>query len=286
MEPVYMMLGHAAGAAAHLALAEKTSVQQVDVAKLRDLLRQEKAIVDAGYQPPVSIAWTPVHPQPGERVTFTLKTGELKQPLKHVWWDFAGNGVVAAQGNRAEHTFELDKVYPVSLLVEDSAGLRRIVRAELPVGLATEHDVTMDEFDADLFGRWDGAYPEIVLASGVRVPDVFYGPGVNFDSVRNGKKVAARARFQPTIPRTGRYEVCLGFRAVRKQATNVPITIRHAGGSAKQKVDQRKEATPFPFVSLGEFKFRAGDSGFVELTNHETDGRVAIDAVRWIWLGE
>jgi hypothetical protein len=41
------MLGHAAGDAAHLALAGRTSVQQVDTAKLRDLLRKEGAVLDS-----------------------------------------------------------------------------------------------------------------------------------------------------------------------------------------------------------------------------------------------
>ncbi|WAC18554.1 FAD-dependent oxidoreductase [Luteolibacter sp. SL250] len=47
MEPVFMMIGHAAGKVAHLALAGKTSVQDVDVAKLRELLLKEGAVLDA-----------------------------------------------------------------------------------------------------------------------------------------------------------------------------------------------------------------------------------------------
>ena len=41
-----MMLGHAAGDAAHLALAGKTTVQKVDAEKLRELLRKEGAVLD------------------------------------------------------------------------------------------------------------------------------------------------------------------------------------------------------------------------------------------------
>ena len=101
-----------------------------------------------------------------------------------------------------------------------------------------------------------------------------------------GKVAPARARFQPSLSQAGRYLVCLGFRPSKSQATNTPVTIRHAGGTAKLTVDQRKESTPFNFVPIGEFKFKAGDGGFVEITNQQTDGRVAIDGVRWIWLGE
>ena len=50
MEPVYMMLGHAAGDAAHLAIAGKTTVQKVDVPQLRELLRKEGAVLDAAAQ--------------------------------------------------------------------------------------------------------------------------------------------------------------------------------------------------------------------------------------------
>ena len=70
MEPVFMMLGQAAGDAAHLAVAGKTTVQKVDVQQLRALLRKEGAVLDAGYQPPVRVAWTPERPAVGEEVHF------------------------------------------------------------------------------------------------------------------------------------------------------------------------------------------------------------------------
>lgn len=286
MEPVYIMLGHAAGNAAHLALAGKTPVQKVDAQTLRALLLKEGAILDAGYQPQVKFTWTPAHPKPGEKVIFKAVPGALKDPLKNTVWDFDGNGKVAAEGERAVQMFALDKTYSVSLLVTDAAGRRRLVSAEVPVGLAAVRDVTMDEFDADLFGRWNGTTPEYTVTTPLRCSDIFIGPGIHRDMVVRGKFAPARARFQPTIPRSGRYQVCLGFRPAKFQATNTPVTVRYAGGTAKLTVGQRKEATPFNFVPLGEFQFRAGDSGFVEITNAKTDGRVALDAVRWVWLGD
>lgn len=287
MEPVYMMLGHAAGDAAHLALAGTGTVQAVETDALRDLLREEGAILDSSYEPPVAVEWTPAHPAPGEAVTFTAAVrGALRDPIAAAWWDFDGTGAVGARGGRAEHAFAIEKVHTVSLLVEDAAGIRRLVSAEVPVGRADARDVTMDEFDAGLFGRWNGAYPEIVRRDGTRTPDVFLGPGVNYDVVVRGAKAPARARFQPALPRAGRYRVCLGFRAARNQATNVPVLVRCAGGSKKLTVNQRDETTPFHFVALGEFRFDAGSAGFVELTNHGTDGRVAVDGVRWVWIGD
>jgi hypothetical protein len=275
MEPVYMMLGHAAGDAAHLALAEKTSVQKVDTDKLRQMLLEQGMVLDAGYQPPAHITWTPARPHPGEAVQF-----------KVISWDFTGNGHVDAQSEQAAHTFTMEKVHSVCAVVEDQIGRRRLFTVDVPVGTAPVRDVTMDDFDAQLFGRWDGTFPDYLPGPTLRYADIFLGPGIQRDVVRNGKKAPARARFQPVLPATGRYEVCLGFRPSKRQATNVPITIRCAEGAKRITADERTETTPFNFTPLGEFRFKAGDSGYVELTNAGTDGYVVVDAVRWIWLGE
>jgi hypothetical protein len=285
MEPVYMMLGHASGDATHLALKNMTPVQKVDAEALRALLLAEGAILDAGYQPQVKLAWLPMHPKAGERVRFTAVADTLKSPLKHVVWDFEGAGKVFAEGENVEHRFELEKVHTVCLLATDAVGRRRLVTAEVPVGTASAHDVTVDDFDAELTGRWDGTLPDYLVTKPLRYSDIFTGPGIHRDVIRQGQVLPARARFQPEIPHAGRYQVCLGFRPSKSQATNVPVTIGHAGGTAKLTVNQRHEATPFNFVPIGEFAFAAGDAGFVEVTNAGANGRVAMDGVRWVWLG-
>jgi len=260
-------------------------VQDVSTTNLRELLRNEGAVLDAGYQPQVTIAWTPEHPRPGEPVHFSVVAGELREPIAQTWWDFDGNGTVSAETGKANHTFALDKTYNVSLVVADKAGRRRMVAAEVPVGAALGRDVTVDEFDAELAGRWEGAYPQIIRPDHSRTPDVFLGPGVHFDVAR-GVKAPARARFQPPLSRAGRYQVCLAFRPATSQATNVPVTVRHSGGTERLTINQRDQPGPLPFVSLGEFQCKAGASSFVEITNSGTDGRVAVDGVRWVWLGE
>ncbi len=286
MEPVYMMLGQAAGNAAHLALAKKTSVQNVETKNLRALLLKEGAVLDAGYQPQVKLSITPAQPKVGERTVIKVIPGAMKDPLKQVMWDFDGTGKVSGEGERVVQTFALDKAYTVSALVTDAAGRRRLVTTEVAVGAATARDVTVDDFDAELAGRWDGTFPDYIAGLPLRYSDVFTGPGIHRDVARKGKTSPVRARFQPTIPRTGRYQVCIGFRPARNQATNVPLTIRHADGIAKLTVNERKETTPFNFTPVGEFNFKAGDSGFVEISNSKADGRVVIDGVRWVWLGE
>lgn len=183
-------------------------------------------------------------------------------------------------------SFDLEKVHTISLLVTDAAGRKRLLTAEVPVGSTEARDITMDEFDAEMSGRWNGTLPDYVITKPLRFSDVFTGPGTHRDVLMKGKVGAGRAHFQPTLPRTGRYQVCIGFRPSKAQATNTPITIKHATGTAKLTLDQRTETTPFNFAAIGEFTFKAGDSGFVEITNTGSDGRIAIDAVRWVWLGE
>lgn len=286
MEPVYMMLGHAAGDAAHLALADQVSVQKVNPKKLRELMLAEGAILDCGYQPQARLFWTPASPKPGERVILKVIPGTLKDPIKQVVWDFDGTGKVAAEGERVVAPFAMDKVYSVSALITDAAGRKRLLTADLPVGTAATRDITMDEFDAELAGRWDGTLPDYLISKPLRFADIFTGAGTHRDVSRKGKTAPARAKFQPDLPQAGRYQLCLGFRPSKTQATNTPLIIRHAGGVAKITVNQRNETTPFNFVPVGEYTFKAGSSGSVEVTNGGADGRVVVDGLRWVWLGE
>jgi hypothetical protein len=277
MEPVYMMLGHAAGVAAHLAVASGQPVQRVAVARLRDLLRREGAVLDTGYQPSVRIEWSPAHPRPGETVRFRVAAaGDLRDPIARAWWNFSGNGAVDAEGERATFAFPLEKVYAAALVVQDRAGRRVLATAEVPVGRALGRDVTVDDTDAKLSGRW-ASY----------VPDACTGPFARRDVVLRGQTLAARARFRPTLSRPGRYEVCLGFLPAKGQAGAVAVAVRHADGLARVTVDQgeRAGASPFPFVTLGAYRF-ATEEASLEIANGDADGRVVIDAARWVWLGE
>jgi len=287
MEPVYMMLGEAAGSAAHLAITNQVTVQNVNVDSLRDILKKGGAILDAGYAPPVKIIWSPSNPKAGEAVKLSFEsTAKLKDPIKEVCWDVTGDGAVASREADMTHSFAMEKTHTVSLLVEDMAGLRTLVSAEIPVGAATKKDVTMDEFDAELSGRWSGTYPEISGPGKERLADVFFGPGIHRDVVLKGEKVPVRVRFKPTIPHAGRYQLCIGFRAAKDLASNLPITIQHAKGTDKLLFNQRVKTTPFNFAPVGEFTFKAGSESFVDISNDEADGGMYIDGMRWVWLGE
>lgn len=91
------------------------------------------------------------------------------------------------------------------------------------------------------------------------------------------------ARYRPSLPREGRYEVRLSYPANPNRATNVPVTIVHAVGTAMVKVNQRRAApVDGAFLSLGTFRFEKGTAGYVEISNRDVDGFVIIDAVQWL----
>jgi hypothetical protein len=75
--------------------------------------------------------------------------------------------------------------------------------------------------------------------------------------------------------------VSAGFRPA-----DVPLSIRHAGGTATLALNQKKAGTPFVFKPPGEHRFRADKPAVVELKTDGTEGVVAADAVCWVWLGE
>ena len=156
----------------------------------------------------------------------------------------------------------------------------------MPVGIAAALDVTMDDFEGELFGRWDGTFPDYLPGLPLRYSDIFLGPGIQRDVTRNGKKVA-RARPLPACDPARRPLSGLpGLPPVEEPGHEVPVTSATPGGTTKLTVNERKETTPFNFTPIGEFTFNAGNGGMVEITNGNTDGQVAMDGVRWVWLGE
>jgi len=90
-------------------------------------------------------------------------------------------------------------------------------------------------------------------------------------------------RFRTIIPEGGSYEVRLIYSAHPNRASNVPVTIRHAGGETKVKVNQRVQpAIDGTFIALGTFRFEPGGEAGVAIANEGTDGYVIADAVQWL----
>jgi len=191
MEPVYMILGQSAGAAAVLAIDGKTSVQKVEYAKLRERLLADKEILN----------WAP--PPGGKHAP-----GEQPPP-----------------------------------------------------------GVEVDDKQAEVTGDWQRS---------AAVPP-FVGDGYLHDG--NAGKGKKSVKYTPDLPESGMYEVYLLWPANPNRATNVPVEIVHAGGTAKVTVNQRDKGG---WVKVFIGTFVAGRQSAVTIRNDGTDGYVIADAVRWV----
>lgn len=131
--------------------------------------------------------------------------------------------------------------------------------------------VVVDELDAVRtgFDRNSSAHPTYVDA------------GYHHDS--NANKGEQTARFVPSLPQAGRYQVFVAYAWNPNRAANVPVTIRHADGETKVVVNQKKKPKVRElFEPVGTFRFEKGKAGHVEISNAGTDGYVVIDAVQWV----
>ena len=156
---------------------------------------------------------------------------------------------------------EVDKPELVPFIVADPTSLPGIV---------------VDETAAKLVGKWQYS---------THTPP-YVGLGYLHD--RNEGKGEKSVTFTPDLPRDGLYEVRLAHCYNVRRATNTPLTIRHADGETSMRINQQE--TPEHdrlFRTLGTYRFRAGRSGWVRISNEGTVGKYAIaDAVQWLPVKE
>jgi FAD dependent oxidoreductase len=109
----------------------------------------------------------------------------------------------------------------------------------------------------------------------------FVGEGYRHDGgTKDGKQSAT---YTPNLPRAGKYEVRISYSPNPNRATNVPVTIIHAGGTTAVRVNQRKSPpVSETFLSVGTFAFERGTAARVMVTNEGVDGYVVIDAVQFL----
>jgi hypothetical protein len=137
--------------------------------------------------------------------------------------------------------------------------------------------IVVDETSATLVGRWEYS---------THTPP-YVGIGYLHDQ-KEGKG-AKSVTFTPDLPCEGLYEVRLAHCYNVRRATNTPVTIHHADGETTTRINQQ-EAPEHDrlFRTLGTFRFRAGRSGWVRVSNGGTGGDkvVIADAVQWLPKGE
>ncbi len=132
---------------------------------------------------------------------------------------------------------------------------------------ATLAGIVIDDAQARLTGKW-------TKGEGLKG---HVGAHYQYASAKSG----ATARFEFNVPATGRYEVRYAYQPHENRARNVPVTVHSADGAKTIRVNQQVEPpVPPTFVSLGVFRFAAGQPGAVEVRAEGVDGNVHIDAVQ------
>ncbi len=88
-------------------------------------------------------------------------------------------------------------------------------------------------------------------------------------------------RFEPKIPKPGRYEVRLAYAAHTNRASNVQVVVQHADGRTVVTINQK---TPPKidklFQPLGVFRFEPSKPASVTIRNDNANGYVIADAVQ------
>ena len=96
----------------------------------------------------------------------------------------------------------------------------------------------------------------------------------------NAGKAEKTATFSPAIPKTGSYEVRLSYTPHANRATNVRVSVTHAGGTATVTVNQRRKPGKGSFLLLGTYRFVAGKPARIVISAAGTNGYVIVDAVQ------
>lgn len=135
----------------------------------------------------------------------------------------------------------------------------------------TLEGVVVDDAAARLEGNWSHSHSS----------KGYIGSGYLHDgNARDGK---CSARFEARLPKAGKYEVRLSYPANPNRASNLKVTVRHAGGEKTVIVNEKESpAVDELFQSLGVFEFDGKEPAAVSLSNEGVDGYVVIDAVQWV----
>ena len=131
--------------------------------------------------------------------------------------------------------------------------------------------------DPTLVGNWNQmTEPRTMRAEHLWESDCYW------NDQQNGE---ASATFSVNVTESGRYRVYLWWDGQPFNASAVPVTIHHKGGSETITVNQKSQGFTFWEQPIGTYEFEAGDGATVTLTN-EVSGpgfnRVFADAVKFI----
>ena len=97
---------------------------------------------------------------------------------------------------------------------------------------------------------------------------------------KGGNGGTSYLQFTPNLPVAGEYNVYVWYPQGSNRTTNAPHIINYSGGSTIVYVNQKVNGGKWNL--LGKYNFAAGTSGFVRVTDGQTDGNVVlVDAIRF-----
>ncbi len=135
--------------------------------------------------------------------------------------------------------------------------------------------LVLDDMKAEAYGEWKFS----------QFSQNYLNEGYLHDG--NERKGYKSLTFETQIPLSGQYEVRIAYSELANRSTRTPVTVGHAGGELKILVDQQKPPSQYGrFHSLGQFRFEAGSTPFVQVTNENTDGYVVVDGIQWLLVEE
>lgn len=276
MEPVFMMIGQAAGEAADLSLKHNKPVQQIPVKELQNRLRDVGIALEAPFRPKVEIVIkTPPPFKPGQEVEFEAKVARSRGAVNDFQWNFDGSGEVQGKASAASFKFPVSKQYHLTLCATDANGLKSLpVTTVIQIGENKEVDPEVSFPEASVAGRWNRAATGLV---GYR----FRTPYHDMNAGKGEKSVT----FETKIAESGAYRVAMAYPHDANRSPNVPVTIESAEGTKEIILNQKKKASDFAFAPIGDFRFTKGETARVTISNKGTTGFVTADAVRWVRVG-
>lgn len=274
MEPVFMMTGEAAGAAAAQALKIGQSLHDLDTDALRARLAAAGALLDPPLDPIAAFTLSPAQPRAGEPVTFTYQPSPGAAEPARYFWDFTGDGQTDSSEARPTHRFSLAKGTLVSLVVQSPDGRRSTpVALRVPVGGVSAGDLQLDSEDP-------GVTAPATEQSINQLP--YWGTMFRHDSnVRKGRAIVT---YPFAIEADGTYRVFITSTEPGGRSTKTPVTVRHADGETTVRVNQNTVNNPFGLIPVGDYRFRAGQPATVIISNEGTDNYVIYDVVRLVRL--
>jgi len=162
----------------------------------------------------------------------------------------------------------IDAAVPVQRV--DVAALQRELR-ENPLADGSTPEILVDDADrarVTTVGAWSAGRP-----GGA------YGPSALQSGAAGGT-----ARFAPRVRTAGRYAVYLYWPRAAGLGERVPVSVRHAGGTADLSLDMRAPSAAVQgglaqWNRLGEWEFAPGREAWVELRAEPGAGAVVADAL-------